>query len=142
MTRHFAFWDVSSFVPLCVVQQHTQRAFSFLRNYRPVVWWATPVEITSALVRLLREGAITPGSYSKARQQVERYADFWRVVTPSNEILVGARSVLERFPLRAADALQLAAAMGWCGGKPRRRLFLTFDERLGEAAQSVGFTLG
>jgi predicted nucleic acid-binding protein len=142
MTRPFAFWDASAFVPLCVAQQHTQRSYGFLRDYRPVVWWSTPVEITGALVRLRREGALTAGSYSKARQQAEHYADFWRIVAPSNGILDGARSMLERFPLRAADALQLAAAMGWCGGRPQRRLFLTFDEKLGEAAESVGFTLG
>ncbi len=45
------------------------------------------------------------------------------------------------YPLSAADALQLAAALEWCEGKPRGNVFLTFDRRLREAAELAGFTL-
>jgi predicted nucleic acid-binding protein len=44
-------------------------------------------------------------------------------------------------PLSAADALQLAAALEWCEGKPQGNVFLTFDRRLREAAGLAGFTL-
>jgi hypothetical protein len=37
--------------------------------------------------------------------------------------------------------LQLAAALEWCEGKPARRMFLTFDQRLSEAAGLAGFAL-
>ena len=142
MTKPAAFWDASALVPLCVAQQETPRAFGLLRKYRMVVWWATTVELTSALVRLLREGALSTGEYAKAQRRAEQYADIWRVLVPSDSVLDEARSVLERFPLRAADSLQLAASLVRCDGRPKGRVFLTFDQRLGEAAEAAGFTLG
>jgi hypothetical protein len=44
----------------------------------------------------------------------------------------------ECFPLRAADALQLAAALVWCGEPPRGR-FVRADRRLAAAATTAGF---
>ena len=43
--------------------------------------------------------------------------------------------------LRAADALQLAAALVWAKQLPRKRLFVCFDGRLAEAAGKEGFTV-
>jgi len=48
---------------------------------------------------------------------------------------------LERFPIRAADALHLGAALIWCNQKPRGRLFVCNDRRLGDAARQSGFTV-
>jgi len=62
-------------------------------------------------------------------------------MAPTDKLARGARNLLERYPLRAADALQLAAALEWCEGKPAGNVFLTFDRRLGEAAGLAGFTL-
>jgi predicted nucleic acid-binding protein len=55
---------------------------------------------------------------------------------PSQEVRDQARRVLRVHPLRAADALQLAAALVWKG-----RHFVCFDQRLREAAQREGFRL-
>jgi predicted nucleic acid-binding protein len=43
--------------------------------------------------------------------------------------------------LRAADALQLAAALAWCEGHLNGNVFLTLDRRFREAAGLAGFTL-
>lgn len=142
MKRVRAFWDASAMVPLCVAQADTRHAFSFFKHYRAVIWWAMPIELTSAFARLLRNGEITAAANSKAQQQAERHAKLWHVVAPSAQIASDARRLLERYPLRASDALQLSAALTWCEGRPNKEIFLTFDERLGEAAHSVGFTLG
>lgn len=48
---------------------------------------------------------------------------------------------LERFSIRAADALHLSAALIWCNQKPRGRLFVCNDMRLGDAARQAGFTV-
>jgi hypothetical protein len=45
------------------------------------------------------------------------------------------------FPIRAADALHLGAALIWCYQKPRGRLFVCNDLRLGDAARQAGFTV-
>jgi hypothetical protein len=41
--------------------------------------------------------------------------------------------------LRAADAVQLGAALVSCESRPRRRAFVTFDDALGRAARAEGF---
>jgi hypothetical protein len=43
--------------------------------------------------------------------------------------------------LRAADALQLAAALIWCEEQPAGEVFVCLDDRLREAARREGFTL-
>jgi predicted nucleic acid-binding protein len=110
-------------------------------KYRMAVWWATHVEITSALVRLLRQRAIDGSEYAHATRQAQGLANLWSVVAPTARLALEARSLLERFPLRAADALQLAAALEWCEGQSTGKVFLTSDKRLREAAGLVGFTL-
>jgi len=41
---------------------------------------------------------------------------------------------VDRYDLRAADSLQLAAALVWCEDVPQGRAFFTADQKLGEAA--------
>jgi len=50
-----------------------------------------------------------------------------------------AARVLRVHPLRAADALQLAAAVVAFEYRPRRRAFLSFDEQILAAARREGF---
>ena len=42
------------------------------------------------------------------------------------------------YPLRAAYALQLAAAWTWCSGHSQNYVFISGDAHLLEAAQQVG----
>jgi predicted nucleic acid-binding protein len=136
-----AFWDTSVLVALCVDQTSTPRAIWFEGKYRIAVWWATHVEIVSALAQLLRQRKITAAEYAHGKHQAEGMANLWRVIAPSAKIALDARAALERYPLRAADAMQLAAAMEWCEGQPKGNVFLTLDQRLREAASLAGFTL-
>jgi predicted nucleic acid-binding protein len=136
-----AFWDTSVLVTLCVDQAPTPQALLFESKYRIAVWWATHVEIASALAQLLRQHKITAVEYTHAKQQAEHLAIIWRAVAPSARIAFQARVLLEQYPLRAADALQLAAALEWCERQPKGKVFLTFDNRLREAAGLAGFTL-
>jgi uncharacterized protein len=96
--------------------------------------------MTSALVRLLRREELSAQAYAQAVQQLDGLAGIWNVIAPLEKVARDARSLLETYPLRAADALQLAAALTWSEGAPKGRVFLTFDQRLREAAQSAGFT--
>jgi predicted nucleic acid-binding protein len=136
-----AFWDTSVLVTLCVDQTPSPQALLFEGKYRIAVWWATHVEIASAVAQLLRQQKITAVEYAQAKQQAEHLAIIWRTVAPSARIAFQARVLLEQYPLRAADALQLAAALAWCEDKPNGNVFLSFDQRLREAAGQAGFTL-
>jgi predicted nucleic acid-binding protein len=49
--------------------------------------------------------------------------------------------LLELYPLRAADALQLAAALDYFEKSPKGNVFITADQRLADAARQSGFSV-
>jgi hypothetical protein len=136
-----AFWDSSALIPLCVSQPQTATARLLYESYRIVTWRATQVEIMSGLTRLDRMGQITHDRFFIGKRIAQEIMRDWISVGSIESIAGNACLQLELYPLRAADALQLAAALEWCEGKPRGNVFLTFDRRLREAAGSAGFTL-
>ncbi|MFZ0761858.1 MAG: type II toxin-antitoxin system VapC family toxin [Candidatus Sulfotelmatobacter sp.] len=137
--RPLAFWDASALVPLCAHQELTPRVVALYRSYGAVVWWATAVEIASALRRLVRMKQLTPDDWATSRGLASELAESWRVVQPSNALRARAAQLVDRYDLRAADALQLGAALEWCEGMPQDRVFLAADQRLREAAVLSGF---
>ena len=134
-----AFWDSSALVPLCVGQGVTPRAIALYELHEAVVWWATPVEIASALARLVRMKQLDPSDWTKARKLAKRLADSWSVIQPSDAVRAKSAHLVDRYDLRAADSFQLAAALEWCEDVPQGRVFLTADQRLREAARFSGF---
>jgi hypothetical protein len=52
-----------------------------------------------------------------------------------------ARQMLDTHELRAADALQLSAALVWCQQRPTSRNFLCSDRWLIESAKAQGFSV-
>ena len=135
----FAFWDASALVPLCVEQSNTPGVATLYASYRVVIWWATPVEIASALARLVRTGEISSNERAKARRVATTLGGDWSVVQPSNILLRQAAQLVEHYDLKAADAMQLAAALDWCEDSPHGEIFLTADQKLREAALLSGF---
>ena len=117
----------------------TPNVIALYKNHGVVVWWATPVEITSALTRLARMKQINATEYTKARKLADVLSDSWSVIQPSDALRSRALRLVERYDLRAADSLQLAAALEWCEDVPNGRVFLTADESLREAALLAGF---
>jgi len=137
--RPSAFWDRSALVPLCVRQGTTPRAIALYENFEAVVWWATSVEIASALARLVRMKQLNSSDWAKAGKIATALADDWFVIQPSEAVRAKATELVDRYDLRAADALQLAAALAWCEDIPQGRVFLTADQKLQEAALLSGF---
>ena len=133
------FWDTSALVPLCVRQGITPRAIALYKIHDAVVWWATPVEIASALARLVRMKQLDSSDWTKARKLAKRLADSWSVIQPSDTLRAKSIDLVECFDLRSADSFQLAAALAWCEGAPQGRIFLTVDQKLREAALLSGF---
>jgi hypothetical protein len=109
------------------------------RNYEAVVWWVAPVEIASALARLVRMKQLSSPDWSRARDLAQLLADGWSVIQPTAEVRGKAVQLVDRYDLGSAAALQLAAALGWCEDTPRERIFLTGDHRLLDAAARSGF---
>jgi hypothetical protein len=104
-----------------------------------VVWWTTPVECYSAFARRRRDDILTRAHEDQARHAVARLAADWTEVQPSRQVRETAARVLLLHPLRATDALQLAAGLLWADGRAAGQHFVCFDERLREAAQREGF---
>ena len=113
---------------------------TLLRRDRDVaIWWATPVECASAQARAARGGNL-PARRAQAAQRV--FAALWRaafVVEPSTDLRERAARLVHAHPLRAADALQLAAALDWCAGRPAGESLVCLDQRLRRAAWAEGF---
>src|SRR5688572_11920497 len=105
------FWDASAIVPLVVAEAST-KALQKLAGADPamLVWWATSVECASAIARLERDGALEPRSANEAVDRLNRLAEGWHEVDASDAVREAALRFLRVHPLRAADALQLAAA--------------------------------
>lgn len=104
-----------------------------------VVWWVTRSECIHALARKNREGVIAPTGYASARVILDRLGEAWSEVLPTAEVRAEAEALLDKHPLRTADAYQLAAALDWCGGTPGGKRFVCFDKRLRQAAEAEGF---
>ena len=141
MLKPLAFWDSSALIPLCVTQPQTAESRLLSERYGIVAWWATQVEMMSGLARLDRTGQITHDRFLMGKQIALEIVRYWFSVRSNESIALCACSLLELHPLRAADALQLAAALEWCEGQPIGKVFLTFDRRLSDAAGLAGFTL-
>jgi uncharacterized protein len=137
-----AFWDASAIVPLCCLQPQTQAARQARRLFPQfVTWWATNVECNSALRRLERAQELTAREMQQAFQELERLRLRWTEVAPLDEVRFLAERLLGSHPLRAADSLQLAAALIWCNRHPRGKTFICDDAKLLEAAEKEGFNV-
>jgi predicted nucleic acid-binding protein len=133
------FWDASALVPLCVPMDNPQHSRRLLHRHAPVVWWASNTEIQSALARLKRENTLSDRHYIAALQRLGMLRKGWREIQPTNRLRDIAGNRIELHDLRAADALQLAAALVWCNERPKNRAFLCRDARLRDAARREGF---
>ncbi len=136
------FWDASAVVPLLVSEEATGRLLSLL-DTDPVmlVWWGTPVECTSALARREREGALAAAQAARALERLRRLAAGWQEVLPADAVRSTAQRLLRVHPLRAADSLQLAAAIVASEHEPASLEFVCLDEKLNDAAGREGFPL-
>jgi predicted nucleic acid-binding protein len=134
-----AFWDSSALVPICVQQPATPSALAFSAKYEMAVWWSAPVEMRAAFARLLRMGQLNQGGHVQALVTLDCLRSTWWEVEPDEPLRLQAEGLVDRFPLKAADAQQLAAALAWCLGKPAGRAFLSRDKQLLDAARQLGF---
>jgi hypothetical protein len=136
------FWDASAVVPLLVAETSTAEVQALAaRDPAMLVWWATEVECASAVARLERDGALDEPAATLAFDRLKRLAASWHQVEPSDPIRETAVRLLRVHPLRAADALQLAAAIVAADRRPSSIELVTFDERLAVAARKEGFVV-
>jgi predicted nucleic acid-binding protein len=141
MSLPSAYWDSSALIPLCVSQPQSANAKLLYARYNIIAWWATQVEIMSGLTRLERMGQISHDRFLIGKQLAQRILQRWNSVDSPPSIASLACSLLELYPLRAADALQLAVALEVSEQQPQSYIFITADQRLADAARRIGFSV-
>jgi predicted nucleic acid-binding protein len=136
------FWDSSALVPMLVAESRSDIVAALLAvDEEPVIWWATPLECQSALRRRHRETPWPAAQLAAATERLRLLVQHADTVAPTDDLRRRAGRLLAVHPLRAADALQLAAALIWCEEQPHGEGFVTLDARLAEAAAAEGFVV-
>jgi predicted nucleic acid-binding protein len=136
------FWDASALVPLLVEEDSSSRLRALsARDRVMVVWWASEVECVSALMRLRRIEAQDEQAVAVGMARLSKLAAEWHEVDPTGIVREAASRFLRVHPLRAADALQLAAAFIVSDRRPSSLELVTLDDRLKLAAQKEGFVV-
>jgi len=135
------FWDTSAIVPLLLEQEATDHVRPLLEDDEEMAaWWGTPVECASAAARLRREELLTVEEEGAVLALLRSLQESWVEILPSSEVRIESMRLLRVHSLKAADALQLSAALLWAG-PDRDGLMVTMDERLALAARLEGLRI-
>jgi len=139
------FWDSSALMPLVVGDRRdgrSKRVRGWIGEDPGIVLWTlTEIELRSGLARLSREGHLEDEALHAAARRADELVEREHVVEDLPAVKARAKRLLMVHRLRAADALQLAAALVACGDQPGSLELVTFDERLSEAARREGLTV-
>ena len=136
------YWDSSALIALAIGEKATRSVRALSReDPELVVWILSEVEISSALWRRRRSNDLTEAVRAEAQRQMDAAIANAVVVADVSAVVRRARRLLATHMLRAADAMQLAAALLACEDDPTRLELVTLDDRLAEAATREGFTV-
>lgn len=136
------FWDSSALVPLVIAERSSdevQREFE--RDPDLSVWWGSSVECVSALARRAHDSALAGPVIIESLRRLDALSLGWREVQPVDRVREVARRLLRVHRLRAADALQLGAAITASEDHPATLPLVTLDDRLAQAALLEGFVV-
>ncbi len=134
------YWDSSAILPLVVGETRSADLLALI-DIDPAIatWWGTRVECISALARLEREQSLALPSMRAAIARLEALSREWIEVPAIDDVRTQASRLLRTHALRAADALQLAAAIVASDFEPSALVFVSLDVRLSAAAEREGF---
>jgi predicted nucleic acid-binding protein len=133
------YWDTSAILPLLLDERTTARVRAIYReDQEQTIWCLTEVEIGAALARRVREG-LPQDRVDTMREDWKTLGRRWRPVASMESVGGRALRIVQTHPLRAADSLQLAAALVACSERPEALPFVCLDDRLRDAARREGF---
>ena len=137
-----AFWDSSALVALLLEEATAKELKPILLVEANIeIWWATKVELASAVCRSHRMGEIPEQMLPILFKKIEQLTAQTNEIEPTPEIRNVAYRILRIHNLRAADALQLAAALVLADHNPSGESFVCLDNRLQQAALKEGFSV-
>ncbi len=127
--------DTSALVKRFVSEAGTSEVRSLLTKGEPVASATIAyVELYSGLTRRHREGGLSQLQYRRACRHLERDWMALIKVELGDDILSSARTLIQRYALRAFDAIHLASALGLQAAVNEPVTFMASDARLLRAA--------
>lgn len=147
MTTYYL--DTSALVK-CYVQETGSPWLRALLNTSPrpsiVLAHLAIVEMTSALMRRVREGVLSENDYVQVQNAFR--ADClsqYELITAVDDVIDQANRLLETYPLRAYDAVHLAVAVvsnhALLANELTPLIFISADDRLNQAASAEGLVV-
>lgn len=134
------FWDSSALLPLILPETQSSQALKLVKSDPDLlVWTLTTVECCSAIYRKHREGKIKVQEVAQYLKSLRKLEKSWNEIIEVNLVKARAERILGSHRLRAADSMQLAAALIACEERTHEIEFVTFDHLLAEAAMKEGF---
>jgi len=136
------FWDSSALTALCLPEARSIQLVALVAADRDVtIWWGSPVECLSAVYRRHRASPLPTPQLTGVLERLRRLIEDVNGIAPTEEVRRRAARLLATHALRAADALQLAAALVWCEDQPADEVLVSLDDRLRDAALREGFLI-
>lgn len=93
-------------------------------------------EILSALMRKVRAGNIQKRTFNGIVQMFDRHWEHFLVLDFHNGLLQGVRTLIEKHPLKAADAIHLSSALWLKLSSKTEVTFIASDSNLLKAARA------
>jgi predicted nucleic acid-binding protein len=136
----FYFLDTSALVKLYVQESGTDRLLPLVSaqpENRFAVLTISIVEIRSAIRRRQRAGDIDADAAAEILESVQTHMEtrFLRQAV-NDSVIDAALEMIDRYALRAYDAVQLAGCLAICAIADEAFTFVCSDQRLVEAARS------
>ena len=139
------YFDTSSFLKFYIEEDGSdiiRALFEDIHDNTLIVSELTILESRSAIRRLEREGAISPEQATNALERInEHIEDRILVRSLSSETIEEATQLIDAYPLRTLDALQLAACLIAHNGPYPNTTFVCADIRLLNTAAEEGLSI-
>lgn len=135
------YFDASALVKRYVREAGTSSVRRWLKEQRCATSRLTEAEISSALCRRYRDGALSRAQYERALGALQADLERLEVVELSPRIFKAVHPLLERHTLRAGDALQLASALFLREALGSEVALVAYDDRLHAAALAEHFSV-
>jgi predicted nucleic acid-binding protein len=132
------YWDASVLVSLCVEEADTTAARSLAAG-GIVTWSLSAVEIASVIERRCRDGSLDDDGRAAARRALDELMAAWIEISALAPVRERALRLVATHAVRAADAMQLGAALVAVSDRPQGHEFVCADARLRDAAAREGF---
>src|SRR5215469_13331305 len=106
----YAYFDTSALIKRYVQEPGRRDVMQLLRKNHCVVSAILPVEVGSALRRRVAEGTLDHRSLPAILTRFTGDRAFWTFIAVSQDVLDSAETLSATHPLRALDAIHVAAA--------------------------------